>query len=199
LRGIDVSYAQGRVDWRAVARDGVGFAMVKASQGRLLKDASVGPFADPRFAENVRGAAAAGLAVGVYHYLCAGTVEASLDEADFFLETIRPYRREITLWAVCDCEEDKYLPRDGRALTNVVRAFMKKLRFGGFRPMLYSNPNYLRYRFRDLPGYDLWLAYWGATEARALSYAPKIWQYGVCRAGNLARVDGNVGYFTPPL
>ena len=65
MRGIDVSYAQGRVDWRAVARDGVGFAMVKASQGRLLKDASVGPFADPRFAENVRGAAAAGLAVGV--------------------------------------------------------------------------------------------------------------------------------------
>lgn len=41
MKGIDVSYAQGRVDWEAARRAGVDFAMVKASQGKLLADAAV--------------------------------------------------------------------------------------------------------------------------------------------------------------
>ena len=93
MNGIDVSYAQGRIDWPGVSAEGIDFAMVKASQGRLLSDPDSGPFADPRFRENVEGAAAAGLSVGVYHYLCAGTAEEAAAEAAVRFAERAPQRR----------------------------------------------------------------------------------------------------------
>ena len=198
MKGIDVSYAQGRVDWEDARRAGIDFAMVKVSQGKLLANPAVGPFVDPRARENLAGAARAGIPVGVYHYLCAGTVEEALAEAEFFLAAVRPYRDRIRLWAACDAEEERYLPRERRALTGVVHAFLKKVRAGGMKPMLYTNPNYLTYRLNDMSLYDLWLAYWGASEARALAYNPKIWQYGADAVGAMRRVDVNRGYFELP-
>lgn len=196
MNGIDVSYAQGRIDWAGAAAEGVQFAMIKASQGRLLADPDSGPFTDPRFAENVRAAADAGIPVGVYHYLCAGSAEEAEAEAAYFLRVITPYKKQISLWAVCDAEEDKYLPRDKETLGAAVDAFLTRVKAAGFSPMLYSNPNYLTYRLPDMRRYDLWLAYWGTTEARALSYNPKIWQYGTDSVANMRVVDVNRGYFS---
>lgn len=197
-KGIDVSYAQGKINWEMAASDGVQFAMIKASQGKLLRDASVGPFADPKFEENIKGAHAAGIKVGVYHYLCAGTVSEALKEAQFVIDLIKPYRDIITLGVACDAEEDKYLPRDRQLLTNIVHGFCKKIKqHGKMQPMLYSNPNYLTYRLGNLSIYPLWLAYWGTTEARAKRYNPRIWQYGTEKVSWISgsKVDVNIGYF----
>lgn len=60
IRGIDVSHHQGRIDWPVVAASGQAFAFIKASEGA--------DFQDTRFAENWRGARAAGLVTGAYHY-----------------------------------------------------------------------------------------------------------------------------------
>jgi lysozyme len=59
-RGIDVSRHQGRIDWPAVARAEIRFAYLKATEGRT--------FVDPRFRENWKGAGAAGIARGAYHF-----------------------------------------------------------------------------------------------------------------------------------
>lgn len=199
MKGIDVSYAQGKIDWASVKAAGVDFVMIKASQGRLVRDADSGSFRDPRFEENIIGAHRAGLQIGVYHYLTARDLGEALEEAAYFLSVITPHRDKITLWAACDAEEDRYLPKSRTALTNTVHGFLRKVAAGGFAPMLYSNPNYLKYRLGDVSGYPLWLAYWGTTEARALAYAPKIWQYGTAyTAGVRTRVDQNRGYFTLP-
>lgn len=58
--GIDVSAHQGTIDWTAVAANGIHAAYVKATEGAT--------FRDPRFEENWRGARAAGLQVGAYHF-----------------------------------------------------------------------------------------------------------------------------------
>ncbi|RWK08068.1 MAG: lysozyme [Mesorhizobium sp.] len=60
IRGIDVSHHQGKVDWPRVAADDVAFAIIKATEG--------GDYVDDAFAENLRQARAAGLAVGAYHF-----------------------------------------------------------------------------------------------------------------------------------
>ena len=60
VRGIDVSHHQGKVDWQTVAKQGVTFAFIKASEG--------GDHRDRRFAENWPAARAAGLRVGAYHF-----------------------------------------------------------------------------------------------------------------------------------
>lgn len=60
IRGIDVSSVQGNViDWPAVAKSGVRFAMIKCGNGNNAPD--------PSFKRAVAGARAAGLVVGAYH------------------------------------------------------------------------------------------------------------------------------------
>lgn len=78
--GIDVSSHQGSIDWPQVARDGIEFAYVKATEGR--------DFTDERFAENWMEAREAGLDVGAYHFftLCS----PGADQARHFLEVARP-------------------------------------------------------------------------------------------------------------
>ncbi|WP_076264015.1 GH25 family lysozyme [Intrasporangium flavum] len=77
--GVDVSSHQGDIDWRAVAADGVAAAYVKASEG--------GTYVDSTFVANWRGASAAGLRVGAYHFftLCRGGDE----QAANFLARLR--------------------------------------------------------------------------------------------------------------
>jgi lysozyme len=60
LAGIDVSHFQRTVDWTAVAASDVKFCFIKATEGT----AGI----DPRFTENWKGAADAGLVRGAYHF-----------------------------------------------------------------------------------------------------------------------------------
>ncbi|HJV46842.1 MAG TPA: GH25 family lysozyme [Bacillota bacterium] len=60
LKGIDVSHWNGTIDWVQVKSSGVAFAYVKASEGTT--------YTDTMFATNVKGAHAANLPVGAYHY-----------------------------------------------------------------------------------------------------------------------------------
>ena len=60
IRGIDISNHQRDVDWAAVARSGVEFAFIKASEDTAYRD--------PYFARNWIGAKQNGLVPGAYHY-----------------------------------------------------------------------------------------------------------------------------------
>ena len=119
LRGIDVSTYQGNINWSAVKASGIDFAIVKATQGRAVNSNSY-LFTDRQFAANVTGAHDVGLKVGVYHYLTAKTVKKAQTEAAHFCETIAPYKPRIELWAAVDVEEDKYLPRNKKLLSDIV-------------------------------------------------------------------------------
>ena len=82
FRGIDVSAAQGAISWPSLAPLGLQFAIAKAAEGNKGNDPifdvpgfyvdharSAGTSGqDPRFAENVAGARAAGLVVGCYSF-----------------------------------------------------------------------------------------------------------------------------------
>ncbi|MFZ9501494.1 MAG: GH25 family lysozyme [Beijerinckiaceae bacterium] len=61
IHGIDVSWWNGDIDWRAVKASGVKFAWIKATEG--------GDFLDPKFLDNWRGAKAAGVPRGAYHFV----------------------------------------------------------------------------------------------------------------------------------
>ena len=60
--GIDVSNHNGSINWEKVSSDdkGISFVYIKSTEGAT--------YSDPRFLENAKGAAAAGLHVGAYHY-----------------------------------------------------------------------------------------------------------------------------------
>ena len=63
--GVDVSSYQGEIDWERVAEAGVDFAMVRLGFRGYTEG---GLYEDDRFRENLEGAMAAGLDVGVYFF-----------------------------------------------------------------------------------------------------------------------------------
>ena len=68
-KGIDVSKHQGTIDWAKVKAAGVQFAMLRAGYGRYDNQK------DEQFEVNYKGATAAGIPVGAYHYSYATTAE----------------------------------------------------------------------------------------------------------------------------
>lgn len=196
LRGIDVSTYQGNINWSAVKSGGIDFAIVKATQGHAVNSNSY-LFTDRQFANNVTGAHDVGLKVGVYHYLTAKTVKEAQTEAQHFIDTIAPYKPRIELWAAVDVEEDKYLPRNKKLLSDIVEAFCAYVAAEGYRPMVYTNPNYLTWRLDKIPAHDLWLALWRDKTRTPTGYDNmQIWQYGAeAVKGINGNVDANYGYF----
>ena len=186
-RGIDVWKGQGDINWAKVKAAGIDFAMIKASQGRERKDPSVRNFPDPKFTKNIVGAHRWGIRCGVYHYLTAQTVPEAIEEAELFLSVIEPYRSIIDLYAAVDVEEDKYLPKDKTLLTQIVYAFCSRVQAAGYDPIIYTNPNYLKFRINDVSKYPLWLALWRSkTNVPTVKQYPtmRMWQWGK------AAVDG---------
>ena len=212
LRGIDVSYAQGTINWSAVYADGVRFAIIKATQGRAVSSNSY-LFADRHFAANITGASDVGLKVGVYHYLTAKTVKEAQREAQHFIDTIAPYKPRIELWAAVDVEEKKYLPKNKKLLTEIVNAFTAYVAAEGYRPMIYTNRDFFQsyLNFGSLSHKTIWRAHWKSNgyltygdvdaDSHPTDYAGDmpIWQFGMGKRGTVkgigADIDLNYGYF----
>ena len=133
--GIDVYTGQGIIDWRCVALT-QGFAMIKASQGRGETRATehLRVFTDSKFVRNITEASKTNMKLGVWHWLTARSVAEAYYEADYFIETISPYRDKITLWAAADVESDRYLGDLGKSdLTAITRTFLDRVQLAGFR------------------------------------------------------------------
>lgn len=191
LRGIDVSTHQGTVDWDEVAGAGLSFAIVKATQGRSEATAGLRNFTDSKFKRNITEAHRIGLRVGVYHYLTAQTVGEAMEEADYFLSVITPYKHLIDLWEVVDVES-KYLPKDKTLLTQIVNTFCSCLVTAELEPMVYTNPDFLKNRLNDISYWPLWLALWRKkTNVPTVKDYPamKLWQWG---GEPIPGISGNV-------
>lgn len=177
VRGIDVSNHQGRIDWPAVARDDVAFAYVKATEG--------GDFRDRRFLENWRGARAAGLPVGAYHFftLC----RPGKDQAANFLAVVPkdpsalPPVVDIEFGGNCGARPQ------GPAFRRELDDFLTPVEAATGRPaLLYVTPEFLEAYGAVLPERPLW--------RRSIVREPAgpepwvIWQHH-----NRGRVDGVEG------
>ncbi len=203
MNGIDVYTGQGIIDWKKVADSGIRFAMIKATQGRGETAATMKlrNFTDSKFTRNIMEASAAGLMVGVWHWLTAQTVKEAEEEADYFVKVISPYRSKITLWAAADVESERYLGSlNAIELTAITKAFLNRLARNGYKIMLYTNPNFLKYRFTQnaFADTDIWLAHYGVKKPMSVPNL-RIWQHSAGRVpGIRTRVDLDTGYFDTP-
>lgn len=208
LNGIDVYVGDGKIDWAKVKADGIDFAMIKASQGYPVQGSTLSPFTDRNFVKNIEEASAAGIKCGVYHYLMAKTPESARAEAKYFIETVAPYRELVSFPACVDMENDiakRYLSKEKALNTQILVTFLETVSTAGFKPMVYINPNFIRYLldFEQLSRYDVWLAYY-TTEKQFLKFVKelknpsqiKIWQYGQRTVDGISDpTDGNFGFF----
>jgi GH25 family lysozyme M1 (1,4-beta-N-acetylmuramidase) len=190
--GIDVSYHNGTIDWAAVAADGIDFAMIRLGY-RGYEEGIIKP--DPKFEENIAGAVAAGLDVGVYFYSQAIDTDEALEEAEYVIDMLAPY--PITYPVALDIEiteaEDvRANELSGAVLTEVTTVFCERIREEGLRPMVYANKRmaYLKLDMRKICKYDFWYAEYTADTPPTFDYDFRIWQYAT--DGRVAGIDNDV-------
>lgn len=174
-RGLDVSHHQGAIDWQAVATEDVDFVWIKATEG--------GDWTDPAFETNRRGAEAAGIPWGAYHFV---TLCRPLDEQVAHIAATVP-RTGAELPLALDLEytgncsgrpEVKTFRRELRAM------ILELDKHFGRSPVLYTTSRFEADYLGDFEGVQVW--------RRSLTRAPEpgtlVWQYR-----DQARVAGIAG------
>ncbi|MBR5065674.1 MAG: Lyzozyme M1 (1,4-beta-N-acetylmuramidase), partial [Oscillospiraceae bacterium] len=76
LKGIDVSEWQGYIDWAKVKADGVQFAFIRAGL-RGYESGTI--YEDTRVRENLEGATANGIPIGMYFYTQAANTREAVE------------------------------------------------------------------------------------------------------------------------
>lgn len=93
--GIDVSTWNKQIDWSAVKASGIDFAFIKVG-GRGWGSAGT-LYHDSRALENLKGAKAAGIKIGVYFFSQAITEKEAAEEAQYTINYLHTYGISIDL------------------------------------------------------------------------------------------------------
>ena len=199
--GIDVSAWQEEIDWQKVAESGVKFAIIRVAHhngyNNVIEE-------DKYFRQNIEGARAAGIKVGVYIFSQAITEKEARQEANYVMTRIAPYTIDLPI--VLDFEyeglkngsrgrlykayeEDHAL--NTQKATDICLAFCDQVSENGYSPMVYASAWIFRDRLNTAQieaVADIWLA----NYAQKTSYTGNFqyWQYS--SSGRVNGIKGNV-------
>lgn len=186
IRGIDISHWQGNPDFARVKAAGVKYVILKATEGV--------DYVDPCFTANIGAALSAGLPVGAYHFLRAGS---AADQAADFLAAIGPY--SVTWPAAVDVEHAELTALGRDQLTGMVLDFCARVKSAGYQPAVYSNRNWLylaqyldadRIRAAGVPVWMAWYTDSNNPDNTDRSDLCDMWQYA--SDGSVDGIGGNV-------
>lgn len=188
LKGIDVSYHNGTIDWNEVTKE-VDFAIIRAGFGKGN--------IDEKFYDNSIGCEKANIPYGYYWFSYAYTPDMARAEADYMCELIRPFSPTYPICFDFEYGSLTYAKNHGYNLSNkdiqdICRAFLDRVEENGYYAMIYCNPDFLEnYGLKELTSrYALWLAKWTNTPPMEYNYG--IWQYGTTVVpGIVSEVDAN--------
>lgn len=171
IHGIDVSYAQGKIDWqkvKAMEEDSVhiSFAFIKATEGILT--------VDPYFQRNWREAPKVGITCGAYHYFKPS--KSGKLQAKFFLQIVKVEKGDLPV--VADVEELNGM--NPEKMRQELKDFLSYIQTKtGVKPIIYSGisfyQDYLAGYFDD---YTLWIAHYHQPQLNISSSAKwQFWQH----------------------
>ncbi|MBD5478494.1 MAG: hypothetical protein HDR14_04245 [Lachnospiraceae bacterium] len=187
--GIDVSKWQGEIDWDKVKNDGIEFVIIRCGYRGSVTGTLV---EDPYFEQNIRGATAAGLQVGVYFFTQAVNEVEAVEEASMVVSLIRDY--ELTYPVFIDTEG---AGGNGRAdslsverRTAVCEAFCTTVENAGFEAGVYASRNWYNKNLETafLDDFVIWLAEYRSVPLYQGYY--QMWQY--TSKGSVNGISGNV-------
>lgn len=194
--GIDVSYHQGTIDWNKVKAAGIDYAILRLgyrgySNGTLVTDT--------KFTTYINDAIAVGMPLGVYFWTEAVTVEEAVEEAQYVVDKLAPYKSSITMPVTIDWELNSNSRHAGLSKatnTAICTAFCDVIASNGYTPMIYANISDLN---TNLDGealsqkYEIWVARYNniVNNSTAQFYGKYcMWQYSSTGAVN--GINGNV-------
>ena len=182
LKGIDVSFWQGKIDWVRVKNAGIDFVMLGC--GHVY---SSGYRPDPYFEYNIKNANAQGIKVGIYLYSYAMNEAMARREAEIVLDQIEGYK--VSMPVAFDIED----PSQQRSLTNaqrtnITKAFLNIIESEGYYPAIYASNSWFTQSMdlSQLTQYDKWVAAWSSTP----TIDHTMWQYS--STGRVSGISGAV-------
>ena len=189
LYGIDVSYAQGNIDWTQVVTD-KDFAIVRAGYGRNNIDAKA--------ANNVSECNRLNFPVGLYWFSYAYTVQMAEDEGTYATQFASSYNLNYPIYWDFEYDSLTYAENHGVTMTTqlfhaMMNAFCTAVENAGYDSGIYYNPDFdSRYSiasfFQQYPSRSKWVAKWSTTPPADYN----IWQYGISNAGDVPGISGQV-------
>lgn len=187
--GIDVSKWNGDIDWDKVKADGVEFAIVRAGYRGSVTGSLV---EDPCFKNNMKGAAASGVPVGVYFFTQATNEVEAVEEASAVLRLVSEYELDYPIYI--DTEgaggEGRADGLDAETRTLVCEAFCRTIANAGYEAGVYASRSWLNNNLHTdrLKQYETWLAEYRSVPLYQGYY--RMWQY--TSKGRVNGIKGNV-------
>jgi GH25 family lysozyme M1 (1,4-beta-N-acetylmuramidase) len=189
--GADVSKHTGEVNFTGLKAAGVDYVMIRlGSRGYSTGKITL----DENFQQNIEGAIEAGLDVGVYFYSQAISQDEAVEEANFVIQNLEPYRANIKYPVAFDMElvsndtsRVAGLSRDDK--TTVTVSFLEAVKAAGYIPMLYGDKEWLikEVDMTKLQSYDVWLSQ--EDDLPDYPYLYTMWQYAT--DGVVNGISGN--------
>ena len=156
-KGIDVSKYQGVIDWDAVKKAGLDFAILRCGYGTDLPSQD-----DPYFERNVSECDRLGIPYGVYLYSYALSIEDAHSEAKHVLRLLKNKKPSYPVYI--DIEYDTYKNRHGitgkQLFTDIVKTFCEDLEADHYFVGWYTNKEFYEgYIYPEqLKAYTFWYA-----------------------------------------
>jgi len=190
--GIDVSHYQGKIDWDAVKKSGVTFAILKI--GEYWCNSKKVLF-DEFFEANYAACKRLGIAIGGYFYSYAFNSEEATDEANVCLSLIKGKKFELPIFYDV---EDKIIKNglnngatDKEQLTNASVTFCNMMLNAGHQAGIYASRDFILDNFivSSIEKFSIWVAHWGVSQT---NYPGKydFWQY--TSDGEVPGINGRV-------
>ena len=131
MLGIDVSTWNGRIDWNAVKRSGVKFALLRLGYGSDITSQD-----DNTFEYNYTHATAAGIPIGAYIYSYAANASMAKSEAQHCIRVLKGKKLQLPVYI--DFEEDSLA---GVAYT-VAQTWIAEMKKAGYTPGIYTTSHW---------------------------------------------------------
>lgn len=193
--GIDVSQWNGNIDWDKVRASGVDYAIIRVGfRGYGTSDPVKPVMQDKNVEQNIRGALAAGLDVGLYFFSQAINVGEALEEAGACVNMARKYNITYPIYFDTEFATSSHtgradtLSRSKR--TDLAVAFCEAVENAGYTAGVYASKTFFydELQFSRLQNYAIWVAHYTSKETD-FKYSYGAWQYS-----DSGRVDGISGY-----
>lgn len=188
--GADISKHTGKVYFPSLKAAGVDYVMIRlGSRGYTTGQITL----DENFKENIEGAIEAQLDVGIYFYSQAVSQDEAVQEANFVVQNLEPYRAHVKYpvafnmgFVSNDKSRIEGLSREDK--TTVTISFLDAVRASGYVPMIYGDKEWLlkEVDLTKLQDYDVWLSQ--EEEIPDYPYRYAMWQYNT--DGVLNGIDG---------
>ena len=157
MLGIDVSTWNGRIDWNAVKRSGVKFALLRLGYGSDITSQD-----DNTFEYNYTHATAAGIPIGAYIYSYAANASMAKSEAQHCIRVLKGKKLQLPVYI--DFEEDSLA---GVAYT-VAQTWIAEMKKAGYTPGIYTTSHWFR-NYVGEHNVSKWIAYWGNDDGTLCS------------------------------